>query len=393
MICVKSIPSVLSQLEKFCVRENFKGWDPYDGLNSRLFNALPLRHLRSARLLWIQSFKRSRVNLRPLLGVPKEYNPKALALFILGYANLYRAGGKQEYIQKIEYLVDTLFPLESQGYQGICWGYNFDWQSRAFFIPKYTPNVIVTSFCGNALLTAQDILKKTAFIIKVRSICDFILKDLNRTTERGGGFCFSYSPLDSSRIFNASLWASQLLSRMYSLTAEPHLKDAAAQSVEFCVHNQNPDGSWYYGEAPNQRWIDSFHTAYNLQAIYDYQKYTHDMRFEDNFGKGLRYYLQNFFQKNGAPRYYLKCDYPYDVHSAATLISFLSRTEYFEESKSVVEGVLHWTIKNLWNRQGYFSYQRRPLGAVSIPYIRWSQAWMFYALSCYVRRVEGKISV
>jgi hypothetical protein len=43
--------------------------------------------------------------------------------------------------------------------------------------------------------------------------------------------------------------------------------------------------------------------------------------------------------------------------------------------------VAHWTIKNLRDPRGFFHYQRRRFYTVRIPYMRWSQAWMMYALS------------
>ena len=58
-------------LKEYCEAENFKGWDPYDGLNSKIFQATPLKHWDVARLVWIQSFKRSPINFRKLLLVPK----------------------------------------------------------------------------------------------------------------------------------------------------------------------------------------------------------------------------------------------------------------------------------------------------------------------------------
>jgi hypothetical protein len=30
------------RLSEYCIREEFKGYDPYDGLNSRFFNSLPV---------------------------------------------------------------------------------------------------------------------------------------------------------------------------------------------------------------------------------------------------------------------------------------------------------------------------------------------------------------
>ena len=29
------------KLKHYCEKEGYKGWDPYDGLNSRVFQALP----------------------------------------------------------------------------------------------------------------------------------------------------------------------------------------------------------------------------------------------------------------------------------------------------------------------------------------------------------------
>lgn len=31
----------LYRLKKYCEKEQFIGWDPYDGLNSKLFHAIP----------------------------------------------------------------------------------------------------------------------------------------------------------------------------------------------------------------------------------------------------------------------------------------------------------------------------------------------------------------
>ena len=47
--------------------EQFKGWDPYDGLNSKVFQALPfLKNSALCRLVVIQGFKRSPINFRKI---------------------------------------------------------------------------------------------------------------------------------------------------------------------------------------------------------------------------------------------------------------------------------------------------------------------------------------
>ncbi len=70
------------KLKSYCEKENFKGWDPYDGLNSKLFQSIPvISKSRFFRLAWIQVFKRSPINFRKLLLVPKGYNSKGIGLF------------------------------------------------------------------------------------------------------------------------------------------------------------------------------------------------------------------------------------------------------------------------------------------------------------------------
>ena len=54
------------ELRAWCRERGHAGHDPFDALNSRLFQATPLRHSRLARLVWTQAFKRSPVNLRSL---------------------------------------------------------------------------------------------------------------------------------------------------------------------------------------------------------------------------------------------------------------------------------------------------------------------------------------
>src|ERR1035437_1561920 len=100
----RKIIESLESLRKYCESENFKGYDPYDGLNSRFFKAISLLpKSRIARLAWIQFFKRSPLNLRPLVGIKKDYNPKAMGLFLSSYCHLYKAEPKQEYLDRMNF--------------------------------------------------------------------------------------------------------------------------------------------------------------------------------------------------------------------------------------------------------------------------------------------------
>jgi hypothetical protein len=199
------IEDSFERLLGYCEKEGFKGYDPYDGLNSKLFKSIPFfSNNRYVKLAWIQFFKRSPVNFRWLVGVEKEFNPKAIGLFLSSYCILYKMDKKPEHLKRVIELAGLALDLRSKGWSGSCWGYNFDWQARAFFQPKGTPTVVATTFVANALLDAFEITDDRSLLDAARSACDFVLCDLNRTPDESGrGFCFSYSPLDKSVVYNS----------------------------------------------------------------------------------------------------------------------------------------------------------------------------------------------
>lgn len=383
---IENVQKSFQRLEEYCKKENFKGWDPFDGLNSKIFQSLPLfSKNRFAKLLWIQSFKRFPINLRKIARVEKDYNSKALGLFLAGYCNLFSIDPKEEYLDKIELFSSKLLELQNTNWSGSCWGYNFDWQARAFFQPKNTPTVVASVFVASALLDAYEITKNEKLLKTGRSTCDFILKDLNRTYDNEGNFSFSYSPLDKSVVFNASLLGSRLLARIYSFTKEDILIEEAKKSVSFCCNYQKEDGSWSYGTLPFHHWIDNFHTAYNLECISDYIRFSKDTSYQQQLEKGFDYYIKTFFTKDGVPKYYNNSVYPIDIHSPAELIIAVIKMGKFREQKKLVDKVLEWTIKNMQSGEGYFFYQINKFFSSKIPYMRWAQAWMFYALSSYIK--------
>lgn len=377
-------------LKKYVEQKNFAGWDPYDGLNSRVFQSTPLRHSRLARLAWIQLFKRNPINFRRLTLVDEGHNSKGLALFLSGYIILQRHKPDESNLQKINYLIDRIIEIQNRNYSGSCWGYNFNWQARAFFQPKDTPTIVATSYVANSLLDAYDFLKDERLLKIARSSCDFLLKDLNRTPGENENFCFSYSPLDHTQIYNASLLGSKLLLRVYSHTHEQSLREVALQSARYCCAGQKEDGSWSYGTLPFHYWVDNFHTGFNLECLHDIIKYSGDTTLSPFLGRGLDYYLKNFFTDKGESKFYNNSLYPIDIHAPAQLMIVTNRLGIVESNKDLIKKVIDWTIANMQDKEGYFYYQVKSGMSSKIPYMRWGQAWMFYSLSIYLSVFENE---
>lgn len=388
-----------TKLRSYCEKEHFKGWDPYDGLNSRLFQMIPFFKISAIlRLIIIQGFKRFPYNVRPLFLIPKEYNAKGIGLFLQGYCNLYKilnahsqeieCDSREEILQYINYLSELLISLQSKGYNGSCWGYNFDWQARKLFLfPKHTPTVVATCFCSSALISAYEITGEKKYLETALSSAQFVIKDLHRTS-CNNGFLFSYSPLrGNDTVYNASLLGSKILSNSYYYTGKKEYKDLARESVLACCEAQAENGSWKYGMLPIQSWIDSFHTGYNLEALNTYQQLTGDISFASNIEKGFDFYINHFFENDGTPKYYHDRMYPIDIHCPGQLLVSLSCLNKFSINKELADKVLNWTISNMQDKKGYFYYQIKNGISSKISYMRWSNAFMFNALTCYLLEV------
>ena len=349
------------------------------------------------RLAVIQLFKRNPINLRKIALVKKDYNPKGIGLFLQGYCNLYWVvvnkpwlaqtfGSPKDIEKQIVSLASLLISLRSHGdYHGACWGYNFDWQNRTGFnFPKYTPTVVATSFCATALFSAYEITKDQEYLDIALSSAHFVIQDLHRTY-CNGAFLFSYSPLRGHEtVYNASLLGSKLLSLCYKFTGENEYKDLAFASVKACCADQQESGAWAYGMLPVQRWVDSFHTGYNLDALNEYELNIGDTSFHNHIEKGFDYYINNFFEQDGCPKYYDVKKYPIDIHCPAQLFVTLASLGKFNEHKSLAENVLKWTVENMQSTEGYFYYQLKRGINSHIPYMRWSNAFMFCALTYYL---------
>src|SRR3989475_9967429 len=101
------------KLLAYCEANDWAGYDPYDALNSRVFTALPFLNSRLPRLVLTQALKRSPVNIRRLLLIPKTQNPKAIALFLAACLKLSKlVAPSQE--DRVGMMVEKLVALRSQ---------------------------------------------------------------------------------------------------------------------------------------------------------------------------------------------------------------------------------------------------------------------------------------
>ncbi|MEZ8102665.1 aspartate-semialdehyde dehydrogenase [Vibrio bivalvicida] len=386
---------VKQQVLSESVLDEFSGYDPFDGLNSRLFDVLPRLKKGLVGLAWIQLFKRSPINFRPLAGVPKKRNPKGIGLFILGMLEDYKRTKETKYLDLSVELGDWLLTQEcdKQQWKHSCWGYHFDWKARAFYVPKGKPNVITTVYVSQALLELARTLDKQGlsgserFKAPALDAANFIVNSLYTESDRR---CFfAYIPGETAFVHNASLWAAAWVATVANETDNGHYKQLALKVARQSAQEQRSDGSWVYGARHHHQFIDGFHTGYNLEALDIVRRCLATVEFDEVIGKGLDYYRTHFFEQDGLARYYNDNPYPLDPHSVAQSIITFSKLSKSKSDAELIGKIIKWSVEHLYlPGKKQFVYQINKKSTNKINYMRWTQAWMYYSFSYYLNQDE-----
>lgn len=386
---IDQLENIFIKLENHIKSTDFKGYDPHDALNSPILRALTFGN-RFLGIIYLQLLKRCPINFRPILLIKKGINPKGFGLLISSYVEKYKFSNNDKDLKQAKYFADRLIANYSKGYSGKCWGYNFDWPNRNSHFKKGLPTIVNTSFIANGFLDLYEITKDIKYLDIAISSCEFIINDLNRYDENDS-FCFSYTPVDNHAcIHNANMLGASLLARVNHYIHNKEYLKYAKRSMKYSINHQNEDGSWFYGVGWKQKWIDSFHTGYNLLALNNYINFTGERKYSKNLKRGYEFYLNNFFTESGFVKYYHNKLYPLDCHAFAHAIITLSTlSNLSERSNLILEKVIKQTIKIFWNENlGYFYYKKDKFILNKCDYIRWVQIWMFYALLIYLNNYE-----
>lgn len=370
----------IHRLDEWLIKHDHKGYEPFDGLNSWI---RPLAQGKLGRQVLQQGIKRLPWNLRPLLGIRPATSTKAIGYFARAHLKLYLLLGDHRYLQRAQKELTWLLEHPSPGFSGLSWGNHFDYQSRAFYLPKGRPTAVWTSLIGHAFLDAEALNSQPGYQEAINRICQFITTDLERRPEPPGA-CISYIPGEYHPVHNSNMLAAAVLARACSATGDYSLREVATQAITYTVERQHAGGSWWYGEASNFHWIDSWHTAYVLDSLYWFMKCTDNWDYHQAFRQGAAFWVSNFFLSDGTPRFYADRTYPIDIQAAAQAIETLCLLAEADDPACLdrARRVASWTINNMQSPDGHFFHQRERLWASKTPMLHWGQATMLHALSC-----------
>jgi len=364
---------------------NYSGYSKFDALNSPQLIKLSFNN-KWLRFLYTQMVKEMPFNIRPFLKVIKSRNPKGIALFARAYFFLYDKTQDASYLSKAESLIQWLLENPSPSQTNLCWGYNYIWQSTLFLQDKYEPNAVVSVFVGEALIQAYRVTKKKKYLSAARLVAQFIIKDLPVLFDSDAERAIAYvlQPVGAVVLNNQVLTGSFLV-KVWRHTREKELLKIAKRQLNYTVNKRTKYNAWYYTYPHNKSLIrhDNYHTGGILDGLLEYFVETGDDRYMDIYWKGLKYYQENLFETDGAPRWMNNKRYPFDIHgSAQGIITFKKAANYDTRFRLQAKNIEGWAVKNLYREKTHdFSYRQGRLMKWNYSLMRWCNAWMARALA------------
>ena len=375
----------------FIFANNFTGYDPYDGLNTSLEL---LKTKKNARLGMIYFNKFSPFNIRRLFKIQKSQQLMTLGTVANALFNLNSLDERElNFINTLynKLKEDTLY--SRYGYH--CWdARKFPIQMQNKLIRKEVPSVVGNEIFGTFLINYYLATQKTEVLNYISSLVDFLIKEFY--CEKNGYSFFRYRLDDSDEniTHNASLKAMSLLVKTSEIFGNnPHHDIIIEKVLQTALKFQNDNGSWNYSSLLNynkeKKQID-FHQGFILDDLLLFmKKYGFNKQYQEKYIKGLEFYYNRQFLKNGQSIYRYPQKWPADIHNQAQGIITFARAaragfgdHYFQFARTIAS----WTIINMQDKNGYFYFLKYPWFTNRISYIRWSDANMAYALSVLLSR-------
>jgi rhamnogalacturonyl hydrolase YesR len=383
---LRNLQDSLKKVEQWVEKNDYKGYEPFDGLSSA-FRPLTFKNLFLDRLL-MQVVRQSPINLRPLLGIKPQDSTKGRGYMAGGYLILFKSTGDPTYKDKAVRCLEWLIQHKSPLYEDFSWANHFDFASRSGRYTKDESIIVWTSLIGQTFLEAFELLGKKEYLEVADSVCRWIMKVPREKTDQGT--CLSYLADQRSFIHNSNMLGAVMLGRTGKILGNTAYLEVAVAAMQYSCERQLADGSWYYGEAANQRWIDNFHTGYNLASLKGYMESTGDNRYADHLKRGFLFFTDHFIEADGRPKYYHDRAYPIDSQCAAQAVETLaSFSDYSDKALNLGIKVAEWWIERMQDKDGHYYYRQYPGGIkAKAPMLHWAQGTMYKALAMLISKIN-----
>jgi hypothetical protein len=385
---VRRLEASLAKVVKWVRDHRYRAYEPADGNSSLLYpltrgQVFPMRILQQVVL-------RAPFNIRPFIGIRPHESSIGRGYMAWGYLHMYSRTGAAEYRDEARACLDWLMKNRAPKYDEFCWGDPYEYATRSGRRPLGEPILIWCALIGQAFLHAAEVLQDTQYRAVAESIGRWMRRLPKESTESGD--CLSYVTYRQNSVHNANAMGAAFLARLAAVTGDSGHRDAARMAMLYTCARQLEDGAWYYGEEEKYRWVDNFHTGYNLSALMTYRTALCDNSFDEHLSRGLHYFTETFFEADGRSKYFNNRTYPVDIQASAQAIETLAEYSDLEPvTLAYAVKVAEWTIANLQAPDGHFRYRDLGWTKVNTPMLHWGQGTMVKALSVTLKKLDRHV--
>lgn len=329
--------------------------------------------------------------LNPIIKPEKLVFAKGLGLIMAGYSFNYKQTKNKSYIDLVDELSEMLIKKKLKNCY--LWAHDYDYYIGNVEVTTKTPNLITTAFVALGYWYAFNNMQ----IAKYKTLYCSIVEDMAQIfpfielgTNKG---CFMYTPNTACYVHNANLLMAELLTYYLSLKDNGKFEGMRKKAIEYSISDFEGRGYIpYAGEPTPKLTFDNYHTGYVLRSLNVVQEYTRDSFEKQRILKvldwGLDFYIKEFIDSRG----FLVRDHlnTIETHSLAEAI-LMHKIFYFhfdETSRNRLAKAIDASLNLLWNdNKGIFNNTAKPILNSKFYYldktdmVRWSQAWMIFALS------------
>jgi hypothetical protein len=322
------------------------------------------------------------------LFVRKERFATADGQLTMAFLNLYKITNDKKFLGKARSLGVDILKYSVPGYSGYCWGYPFEWQNNRGLWKKNTPYITCTPYCFEAFLGLYDATGEQRYLDIAGSIATFVYADLKDTPMGKDAAAASYSPMDETKVVNASAYRAWALFEAAARFNLPEYHARAQRNLNFILQSQNPDGSWLYAvETPGEAFIDHFHTCFVLKKLFKINRRLKSAAVDEAINKGYRYYREKLFRADGLPKAFalepraqIVTLEMYNFAEAITLGALLR--DFLPEAFARAQNLATILCGKYQLVDGHFVTRVYRGGfRHTFPFLRWPQAQLFYSLT------------
>jgi hypothetical protein len=321
--------------------------------------------------------------------------PIADAHYAMAFAFLYETTGNSAHLERAIHFLNELEKSRSRDFKEFCWGYPFDWVTRAGVIKEQTPLITTTPYGYEAFLQVYELDPRDEWKRILESIARHASVDIKDFKASETASSCSYTPFDKGGVINAAAYRAFLLTSASQVVSKDEYWRIAERNLNFVLENQNPDGSWYYAVDGVRDFVDHYHTCFVMKALAKIHTLTGHEACLDALARGVSYYLKNLFDEDGLPKPFSKAPrltvYKRELYDCAECINLcLLLRDRFPQLETTLETVVTGILKDWVEPDGFFRSRRLHLGWDNVPMHRWGQSQMFRSLAFYQREASER---